>query len=115
MTDWPSKILAHALESLETHGWTQETLWDNNGCMCSMGAIANAVSLLRGEISAEDLDGVSLVSKARDRLADQIVMAGHDSGVGWSLPVVTHWNDHPSRTFEEVREMFQAAIGASDD
>ncbi|QDH92995.1 hypothetical protein SEA_STEPHIG9_44 [Mycobacterium phage Stephig9] len=89
------QILTEALAHLEADGWAQGQYEGPGGCLCSVGAVLKVIH--------DD--------PRRDEHTDsfETAEAALRAGAGIQTPVWLY-NDHPERTFEEIRQMFTNAI-----
>lgn len=84
----PSKSIELARRKIEQQGWTQNALSDEEGQLCSVGALI--------------LDNDDVSVKALKFLAEAM-------GLGSQWKKIDDWNDTPGRTKEEVLAAFQKA------
>jgi hypothetical protein len=95
MSQAVAQVLRDALGLVEKEGWTKGTLRDAQGQRCMTGAVYDGVSWA--------FDGLDLEWEALDAL---IRVIGDKS--------VSHWNDAPERTLDEVLAAFKTAIIAEE-
>lgn len=90
------EVLTEALSLLEVRGWTKGRYEDEDGCLCSIGAL-NAV--VHGD-------------PRYDANTEEWEVAHNALKAGAGIHGVPAWiyNDAPETTFEDVREMFTNAI-----
>lgn len=82
-------VLEYAADLIESCGWLQGTLWNNEG-FCMVGAIMNAPTRI-----------ISLQCEAADYLINYMRVHGYNAR---SIP---DWNDNPWRTKFEVLEVLR--------
>lgn len=85
-------ILLRAIEILDERGWCQNFFEDEQGRVCTIGAVAHATRDISGQFDDDKtLEIVRVVS--------------------CHLGCVTYiWNDHPGRTVEEVKAALREAV-----
>lgn len=100
-------ILADAREYLEHHGWEQGEMRDEDGHVCSLGAIVLSQGW-QNEDGAYDCHEVYLADLRR--IGEKLInVIGIDMGVRDGLSDVAAWNDAPETTVQQVLDVFAKA------
>ena len=93
--------LIDALALLRERGWTQGTNVDENGCVCTFGALLNAIAPGATEwpLNSDHDTAVRLLS-GRRALENQIGRR------------ISGWNDETARTQADVEAMYERTIAS---
>ena len=95
------QVLTEALGYIDTRGWTKGDYEDDNGCVCSLGAVNLVVN---GDAQNYYIEDHAVGRAAVDLLTESI---GGNDEVGCS---VLEFNDSEVTELEDVRQMFLRAI-----
>lgn len=94
-----NNIYSRAKAEIEKRGWCQHEFQDGHGAVCTWGALNLAVGYTA--------EGDEFVDNSHYEDGDEAWVAVEQAR--WAVPKfagvqsgVTFWNDHPSRTVEEV-------------
>lgn len=95
-----------ALAILDRDGWTQGACYRRGeGSHCLAGALWEGSFQRTG---GSHVWGFPVEKEAKDYIKGLVESLGMTYGpMGISGPRMTHWNDTPGRTFEEVRELLK--------
>jgi len=104
MSDEMAEVLAGSREYIAEHGWTQDTMENRDGEVCSTGGI------VRSQHWSQD-DHLPYDAKSLEEVCRVLVPVISDDPSSLIDPVgtVLHWNDMPGRTMQEVLDAFAKA------
>lgn len=100
--------LVQAKGLLETGGWIQRNFSDGNGAHCALGAINQVTIGEPSYFSVDPSDPRSMVVNGAKRFLASGTYTGCE--VPGCACSVGNWNDHPSRTKEDVLAAFDRAV-----
>jgi hypothetical protein len=100
-------ILAESREYLEEHGWTSGTLVDDDGRVCTLGAVVFSQQWENGnDMHAEHTGDARVMMRA---LLDTSLTGLYRDNDKDPVSLVVAWNDDEGRTEQEVLDAFAKA------
>jgi hypothetical protein len=104
--------LADARKILDEQGWTKGTFTNEDGEVCLLGAIAEALPFTLAEVMRTDeVDRVTNVIEANyaDRVPVWVMSANAFALGSTSFDVITKFNDHEDTTYTDVVAVLEKA------
>lgn len=112
------KILDRAIDAINENGWCRNTLMDDNGHVCMLGALEIAQVQMRNELvdllgNQQDayVRSIRLLGEAERRIAQLLKERDLRGALLHKLPadMIPEWNDYRAKDADEVIEVLKLA------
>jgi hypothetical protein len=115
-TTTPAELLARAADIIDRRGWFQGSYADDNGCVCTLGALRVAAANIPADApywevraAALDLPGRFLGPNFDEVDKAALALEEYLDNNGINAYGVSEWNDYIAATKEEVTTVLRAA------